>query len=200
MNLRTLDLGAFYLFESSEVENPRRIRVQPLLSMGLGLAVAEPRYNKLVVTGNFHQMLPRRFEFDFSARVEKASHDTPQFELPSFGGADVVRGFQRDDGLGHRLWSAQNELWVPLPVGDETSQGLKAMIREKVKLAPFFDVGGLYETTTTTPGVRSGVGIGVRFIYSPIIFKIDYGYGFGTTVNGGSRGKFYFSVGSNLPF
>lgn len=30
MNLTTLDLGAFYLFESSEVENPRRIRVQPL--------------------------------------------------------------------------------------------------------------------------------------------------------------------------
>ena len=200
MNLTTLDLGAFYLFESSEVENPRRIRVQPLLSMGLGLAVTEPRYNKLVITGNFHQMLPRRFEFDFSARFEKASHDTPQFELPSFGGAEVVRGFQRDDGLGRKLWSAQNELWIPLPVGDETSQGLKAMIREKVKLAPFFDVGGLYETTTATPGVRSGVGLGVRFIYSPIIFKIDYGYGFGTTVNGGSRGKFYFSVGSNLPF
>jgi len=58
----------------------------------------------------------------------------------------------------------------------------------------------LYETTMATPGVRSGVGLGVRFIYSPIIFKIDYGYGFGTTVNGGSRGKFYFSVGSNLPF
>jgi hemolysin activation/secretion protein len=200
MNLTTLDLGAFYLFESSEVENPRRIRFQPLLRMGLGLAVAEPRYNKLVVTGNFHQMLPRRFEFDFNARFENASHDTPRFELPSFGGAEVVRGYRRDDGLGRSLWSAQNELWVPLPVGDETSQGLEAMIREKVKLAPFFDVGGLYQTITTTPGVRSGAGIGVRFIYSPIIFKIDYGYGFGTAVNGGGRGRFYFSLGSNLPF
>jgi hypothetical protein len=199
-NLTTLDLGALYLFESTEVENPRRIRVQPLLRMGLGLAVDEPRYNKVVVTANFHQVLPSRFEYDVSGRVERASRATPRFELPSFGGADVVRGFRRDDGLGRSLWSLQNELWIPLPIADETSQGLKAMIREKVKLAPFFDVGGLYETITTTPGVRTGAGIGVRFIYSPIVFKIDYGYGFGTAANGGSHGKFYFSLGSNLPF
>src|SRR4030095_2453965 len=159
-NLTTMVVGGLYVVESSEVENPRRIRFQPLLRMGLGLAVAEPRYNKLVVTGNFHQMLPRRFEFDFNARFENASHDTPRFELPSFGGAEVVRGYRRDDGLGRSLWSAQNELWVPLPVGDETSQGLEAMIREKVKLAPFFDVGGLYQTITTTPVVPRGAGTG----------------------------------------
>jgi len=199
-NLTTIDVGGLYLFESSEVEHPRRIRFEPLLRLGLGLAVGEPRFNKAVLKGNFHQVLPNRFEFDFNGLAEFASLETPVFELPSFGGAEVVRGFRRDDGLGRKLWSAQNEIWVPLPIGNELSQGLKAMIREKVKLAPFVDVGGLYDAVNTTSGVRSGLGLGVRFIYNPIIFKFDYGYGFGPTVYGGSRGRFYFSLGSNLPF
>ncbi len=200
LNVTTVDSGLLYLFESTEVENPRRIRFQPLLRMGLGLAVDEPRFNKLITTINFHQVLPRSFELDLSGRVEKASAHTPRFELPSFGGVDVVRGFQRDDGLGRRLWSSQNELWIPLPIGDESANGLKAMLREKVKLSPFFDIGGLYETVSGPPGIRSGLGLGLRFIYSPIIFKVDCAYGFGPTVNSGSRGKFYFSLGSNLPF
>lgn len=200
VNLNTLDFAGLYLFESSEVENRRRVRVQPLLRIGLGLAVNEPRYNKLVVAGNFHQALPSRFEFELNGRVETASKETPRFEFPSLGGADIVRGFRRDDVLGRKLWSLQNELWIPLPLGDESSKGLSAMIREKVKLAPFVDVGGVYETVTSTPGIRSGVGMGIRFIYTPIIFKIDYGYGFGPKVNSGGRGKFYFSITSNLPF
>jgi hemolysin activation/secretion protein len=168
--------------------------------MGLGLAVNEPRYNKLVVAGNFHQTLPRRFEFEFNGRAETASRATPRFELPSLGGADLVRGFRSDDVLGRKLWSLQNEVWIPLPIGDETSKGLKAMVREKVKLAPFVDVGGVYDTVTSTPGTRSGIGLGIRFIYTPIIFKVDYGYGFGARANDGSRGKVYFSLSSNLPF
>lgn len=200
MNLTTLDVGAFYLFENTKVENPRRIRVQPLLRFGLGLAADEPRFTKWLATGSFHQMLPGRFELDISGRAETASKQTPSFELPSFGGAEVVRGFRRDAGLGRKLWSLQNELWIPLPIGNDFSQGLKAMLREKVKVASFVDVGGLYDTVNVSPGTRTGLGLGVRFIYNPIIFKIDYGYGFGATANSGSRGKFYFSLGSNLPF
>jgi hypothetical protein len=199
-NLSTLELGSLYLFESREVENPRRIRLEPKLRMGLGLAVGEPRFNKWLATGNFHQMLPSRLEADISGRFELASRATPRFELPSLGGAEVIRGFRRDDGLGRKLWSVQSELWIPLPVGDETSQGFKAMLREKVKLAPFVDVAGLYEAVNTTSGLRKSTGLGLRFIYNPIIFKIDYGYGFGPAATGGSRGKFHFSVGSNLPF
>lgn len=200
LNLNTLDFAGFYLFESSEVENPRRIRVQPLVRIGLGLAVNEPHYNKLVVAGNFHQTLPSRFEFEFNGRVETASKETPRFELPSLGGADIVRGFRRDDVLGRKLWSLQNEVWIPLPIGDDSSKGISALVREKVKLAPFVDVGGVYDAVTSTSGSRSGIGLGIRFIYAPIIFKIDYGYGFGPKVNSGGRGKFYFSLTSNLPF
>jgi hemolysin activation/secretion protein len=147
-----------------------------------------------------HQVLPRRFEADVAGRVEIASRRTPLFELPSFGGVEVVRGFRRDDALGRRLWSLQNELWVPLPIGDESSKRLKAMLRENVKIAPFVDFGGVYKVVAATPGARSGLGVGLRFIYNPIIFKFDYAYGLGTAATGGSRGKFYLSIGSNLPF
>jgi Omp85 superfamily domain len=198
-NLTTLEVGALYLFESTEVENPRRIRLEPGIRMGFNLP-GESRFNKWLTTGNIHQLLPGRFEIDISGRIELASHATPVFELPTLGGADVLRGFRHDDGLGRKLWSLQNELWVPLPIGDETSQGIKAMLREKVKLAPFVDVGGLYKAVNTTSGVRKGTGLGLRLIYNPIIFKIDYAYGFGPAATVGSRGKFYFSVGSNLPF
>jgi Omp85 superfamily domain len=89
---------------------------------------------------------------------------------------------------------------IPLSVGDELSTGLKAMIREKVKLAALFDVGGLYEPINVEPGARGGAGLGLRFIYNPIIFKFDYAYGFGEKATGGARGKFHFGIVSNLPF
>ena len=199
-NLTTLEFGAFYFFESVEVERPRRIRFEPKFKAGLGLAVGEPRYNKLLATGNFHQMLPGRYEFDVTGRAEVASQATPRFELPSLGGTDILRGFRADDGLGRKFWVLQNEVWIPLKIGNDQSTGLKAMLREKVKLASFVDVGGLYDTINVSPGVRAGTGMGLRVIYNPIIFKFDFGYGFGEKATSGGRGKFHFSVTSNLPF
>ena len=199
-NMTTLEFGAFYLFESVEVELPRRIRFEPKFKAGLGLAVGEPRYNKFLATGNFHQMLPRRYEFDVTGRAEIASNATPRFELPSLGGTEILRGFRADDGLGRKLWTLQNEVWIPLTIGDDQSTGLKALLREKVKIASFVDVGGLYDTINVSPGMRAGTGLGLRLIYNPIIFKIDFGYGFGEKATSGGRGKFHFTVTSNLPF
>lgn len=199
-NLNSLEFGGFYFFESVEVERPRRIRLEPKFKFGLGLAAGEPRYNKLLTTGNFHQVLPARYELDVSGRAEFASRATPRFELPSLGGTDNLRGFRSDDGLGRQLWTLQNELWIPLNIGDDLSTGLKALLREKVKAAAFVDVGGLYDPIDVSPGMRAGTGIGIRLIYNPIIFKVDFGYGFGEKATSGGRGKFHFSVISNLPF
>ncbi len=199
-NLTTLEFGAFYFFESVEVERPRRIRFEPKFKFGLGLAVGEPRYNKLLATGNFHQVLPRRYELDISGRAEVVSQATPRFELPAFGGSEILRGFRADDGLGRKLWAVQNEVWIPLNVGNDQSTGLKAMLREKIKAAAFVDVGGLYDAINVSSGMRTGTGAGLRFIYNPIIFKFDFGYGFGEKATTGGRGKFHFGVTSNLPF
>ena len=111
-----------------------------------------------------------------------------------------MRGFRADDGVGRKLWNLQNEVWIPLKIGDDFSTGLKAMLREKVKAAAFVDVGGLYDAINVSPGIRAGTGMGLRFIYNPIIFKIDYGYGFGEKATSGGRGKFHFTISSNLPF
>ena len=198
--MNTLEFGAFYFFESVEVERPRRIRFEPKFTAGLGLAAGEPRYNKFLATGNFHQMLPARYEFDVTGRAEIASHSTPRFELPALGGTDNLRGFRADDGFGRKLWTLQNEVWIPLTIGNDQSKGLKAMLREKVKIASFVDVGGLYDTIDVSPGMRAGTGIGLRVIYNPIIFKFDFGYGFGEKATNGGRGKFHFGISSNLPF
>ena len=191
-NLTTLEFGAFYFFESVEVERPRRIRFEPKVKFGLGLAVGEFRYNKLLTTGNFHQMLPGRYELDISGRAEVVSQATPRFELPSLGGSDNLRGFRADDGLGRKLWTLQNEVWIPLNIGNDFSTGLKAMLREKVKAAAFVDVGGLYDAINVSPGMRAGTGMGLRFIYNPIIFKIDYGYGFGEKATSWREGEIPF--------
>jgi hypothetical protein len=198
-NLTTLDLGGLFLFQSVEVEYPRRIRFEPRVRFGLRLGTSGPSYTKLTLTGNIHQNLPHRLAADISGSLGSASRDTPGFELPSFGGSEVVRGFRRDDALGRRLWSLQNELWVPLPrTATDDEAGLKVFLRDNVRLAPFVDVGGLYSPRTSTAGVRSGFGLGLRVIYNVIILKVDYAYGVGAAATGGSRGKFYFTIGSNL--
>jgi hypothetical protein len=200
-NFNTLEVGALYLYKSKERPNRLWFRLEPRLKYGLGLAAAEPSYRRAAVRGKFHQAYTSGLELDLRALFDAADRGAPPFELPSLGGAEVVRGFRRDDALGLRLWSSQNELWFPLPLSAEGGDGVKDFLREKVKLAPFFDVGGLYEPAAgSRAGLRSGAGAGLRIIFNPIVFKLDYGYGFGNAGTGGRRGKFYFSIDSNLPF
>ena len=135
-----------------------------------------------------------------SASAVVSSRATPRFELPSLGGSEILRGFRADDGLGRKLWTLQNEVWIPLNIGNDRSTGFKAMLRDKVKVATFVDVGGLYDAINVSSGIRAGTGAGLRFIYNPIIFKLDFGYGFGEKATTGGRGKFHFSISSNLPF
>jgi Omp85 superfamily domain len=200
-HLTTLDVGGLFMFSSVEVEHPRRLRLEPMVRFGFDVARDSPRFTKIQVTGNFHQQLPARLALDFSGLVSTASRNTPLFELPSFGGSEVVRGFRRDDALGRRLWSLQNELWMPITNTDtEAEEGLRTFLRDKVRLAAFVDVGGLYLPSSSKAGVRSGYGLGLRLIYNVLVLKVDYAYGVGVAATGGGHGKAYFSVGSNLPF
>jgi hypothetical protein len=200
VNLTTLELGSLYLFDRSAVRYPSTVRLEPRARFGLGLAATEPKYARLQLTGNYHQKLPRLFELDFSGRLEMASRATPLFELPSLGGAECLRGFRVDDALGRRLWSLQNELWVPVPGTGESNGGVNQFLRRSVRLAGFIDVGGVYQTTGTTSGARAGPGAGLRLIYNPVVLKLDWAYGLGDGARGTGRGRFYFTVSTNLPF
>lgn len=200
-NLTTLDFGGTYLFEDKLAYRPKQLRLEPRLRVGLGLARGEPQFTSFLLTGNYHQQLPRSMETDITGRAELATSQTPLYELPSLGGVDVLRGFREDDALGRKLWSLQAELWTPVPGTAGAEDGFAKLLRRQVRLAGFVDVGGVYQTTASQPGVRVGPGLGARIIYRPAIIKLDWAYGIGdAATTGRGRGRFYFSVGTNLPF
>jgi hypothetical protein len=200
-NLTTLDLGGLYLFEDRIAYKPKRLRLEPRLRLGLGLAQDEAQFASFLLNGNYHQQLSRTLEADITGRVELASRQTPLYELPALGGVEVLRGFREDDAIGRRLWSLQSELWTALPGTAGAESGFRKFLRRQVRLAGFLDVGGAYETTASTSGVRFGPGLGARIIYRPAIIKLDWAYGIGdAATTGRGRGRFYFSVGTNLPF
>jgi hemolysin activation/secretion protein len=143
--------------------------------------VMDDRFDRCVVTANTHRSYDH-WDYDLTGRFENAFGDPPIFELPSFGGSDSVRGFRADDAIGRRLWADQNELWHALPRW------------QLLKLATFFDVGGAYQTTGSSPGLREGLGTGLRLDLRVAVLKFDWAYGFGHAATGGSRGKFYFNV------
>jgi hemolysin activation/secretion protein len=215
-NLSTLDLGASYRFDLAGRGGRTRVEMQPRLRLGFGRSAAEPAFSTLLLVGRLQRREPWRYVFDIAGRFEQASMKTPLFELPSFGGAETVRGFRRDDAIGRRIWSLQPELWLPLPgstrsryksfsrpegVRPSTREGLREFLRDNLWLAPFFDLGGAHRTTGSRSGLRAGPGLGLRLDYSQVIFKLDWAYGLGeaATTNRG-RGRFYFNVTTNLPF
>jgi surface antigen Omp85-like protein len=191
-NLNVLEMGAMMLSRSVLSEHQQRTRVEPRIIVGTGLARGEPLFFRAVVTSNTHRVFDP-WQCDFTTHIENATRNTPVFELPSLGGPDTVRGFRADDAIGRRLWSIQNELWHPVPGFEQTRlDGLRA--------AAFFDAGGAYQTTASRPGLREGVGLGVRLDLHLAVLKFDWAYGFGEAATGGSRGKFYFSVRLNVPY
>ncbi|MGE0128560.1 MAG: hypothetical protein AB7U82_10815 [Blastocatellales bacterium] len=199
-NLTTLDIGALFFFERSESYLPKRLRVEPRLRLGLGAARGEERFTRFQISSNYHQQLSSSLEADITGNLSLASRATPVFELPSFGGEEMVRGFRRDDALGRKVWSLQSELWLPIPGVSRSSEGIASFLRRQVRLAGFADVGGAYQTVDSRSGARFGPGLGARLVFNPIVLKLDWAYGIGDAALGRGRGKFYFSVTTNLPF
>jgi hypothetical protein len=65
----------------------------------------------------------------------------------------------------------------------------------------FGDIGGVRNPNAgSRAGTRGGIGTGVRLKFGPAVLKGDFAYGLGPQTIGGSRGKFYFTLKTNLPF
>jgi hypothetical protein len=199
-NLTTLDAGGYYYYQSEHGRYPLTARLQPTLRFGLGASSEEPRFLTFSVDSNYHQKLPRLYELDITGKVMTNSSGTPLFEQASFGGGDVVRGFRQDDAIGRRMWSIQSEIWTPVPGIGDAPDSLSSYIKRNVRLAFFVDVGGIYETSFSEPGTRTGPGLGARIIRFPLVIKLDWAYGVGKGVTGSGRGRFYVSFTTNLPF
>jgi hypothetical protein len=172
--LNTIEPAVQFIHNDLASEYPWRMFIDPRILMGL-------RFADCILTANAHRAFDR-WEYDLTGRLENAVGNPPIFELPSFGGADTVRGFRADDAVGRRLWSLQNELWHGLPRWP------------LLKIATFVDLGGAYQTTGSYPGLREGLGTGLRLDLRVAVLKFDWAYGFGQAATGGSRGKFYFNV------
>jgi hemolysin activation/secretion protein len=203
-NLTTLDLGLRFFFDNRMgLRRPSTIEIKPQVRFGLGLSSDESAFTVFNLNGTYHTELNRLFDFDLKGRTLFASKRTPIFEQPSFGSEDTVRGFRRDDAIGRILWSVQPEIWLrmrgilssPFDVVTGETNKLKKFVRDSVSFALFYDVGGVYRTTNSISGARSGAGAGLRFNYQRIaVFKLDWGYGIGDGLNGKGRGRFYFTV------
>lgn len=181
----TLDIGALHFFQSSSSPYPWTWRFEPTFRKGFQTA-AVPAHLRASALARFHKLLPAGWAIDLTAQAAFASASTPIFDLPSLGGADNLRGFRRDDAIATRLWTVQPELWTPLD--------LKL---PNLKLALFSDLGNAGDLSQTP---RRGPGLGLRYLAGPFVLRADWAYGFGPAATGGSRGKFYLSVTSNLPF
>ncbi|HEY2975440.1 MAG TPA: ShlB/FhaC/HecB family hemolysin secretion/activation protein [Pyrinomonadaceae bacterium] len=196
-NVSSLSFGAIYETQSKGARFLREWHFEPSVRFGLGIG-NQPSFWIGKINGSLRQRLPRRYDLIFSGRFDGASQNTPIFDQPSFGSSDTVGGFRADDAIGLRQWSLQNEFVMPAPGTAPDSTGLLKLVRESVRIAAFFDIGGIYQTTSSTPGMRFGPGAGARVTLRGIEFHMDWAYGLGDASTGRGRGRFYFSASPTI--
>ncbi len=192
-NLTTIDFGAVHLYQSSDNPFPWTLRLEPVFRVAPRTANVD-NFARGGLGARFQRALRGHFSLHFAGRYEQASEKTPEFELPSLGGDESVRGFRRDDALGQRLWSLQNELWTPVPFLQKLE-----FVRENLRLAGFFDAGNAHRKGAENPGIRRGAGLGARMTFGPVVLKGDVAYGFGEAATHSRRLKLYFGATMNLP-
>ena len=201
-----VEAGGLYWYHAADAQLPTWILARPQVRVGTGLAQAEPTYAVARLDAEIWQAYRGGFGSYFGLHGAFASNATPIYEAPSLGGSGNVRGFRPDDAIGRRNWAIQSELRVPLPIrkrpvapaGSGVSFG---SILSRMKLAPLFDMGGMSQTIDSAPGVRAGAGLGARVKVSFVEFGGDWAYAvIGTAATGGSRGKFYCSIKTILPY
>jgi hypothetical protein len=196
--LNTADVGMMFLWSNSETPYSTTVRVEPSIRYAPGWSKKEPEFARGTLAVTAHQILPRDLDIDLGLHLQIASAKTPVFELPTLGG-ETLRGFRKDDGLGRAFWSAQPEFWFPLFFLPRTTDAeITKFLRRSVKLAGLIDVGSVRDSAGNFP-TRVGPGLGVRFLYGPVVLKLDGVYGIGDRLTPGSRFKIYFSVSTNLP-
>lgn len=215
VNLTTITLAGPLVFQHWNIVHPMNIVFTPEVKTGSSGANVSSPYAVTTVRVGLHRRLSntKLLSMDLSSSFQMATSETPIVDLPSLGGSESVRGFQADDALGHLLWTIQSELWAPVPgTTNADEQGIKGFLKKNIRLAGFFDVGGVSDTKVTNlpglasanrasiGGTREGPGLGIRFIQGLIALKFDWAYGFGQGVFGSGHGRFYISVSTNGAF
>jgi len=192
-DLAAIDVGLNYVWTRRIVSHPSSLRLSPLLRLGSARTSTSSAFSRFQVDANAHAQLAGPLEADVHARGALATTATPIFEQPSLGTDGSVRGFRSDDALGRQLWAVQNELWLPVPA-PRSGEGLLDFMRRNLRLAAFYDVGGMYATVDTVEGARQGVGGGLRLRYQGVILAFDWAHGFGPGAAGDGGNRTYFTI------
>jgi hypothetical protein len=188
-DLATTDVGLSFERNLPLRRHPGTLRVLPSLRVGW---LTGATYTRLNALGVYHLSIAGPIETDLRLHGVFASDDTPLFELPALGGDESTRGFRADEMFGHRLWSAQSELWLPVaPISSDPT--LFANLVRNLRIAAFYDLGGLDPAVGAPSGLRQGAGIGLRLRYQGVVFAVDVAHGFGAeALDPGNR--LYFNV------
>lgn len=196
-NLTTFETGFRYLYRNDSGLRFTSAEFKPRIKFGLGVSAGEKKFTIFSFDGHLRRDLNAFFVADLRGRIDLASRNTPIFEQPSFGAENTVRGFRTDDVIGRTLLSLQPEIWLRFRsfLPSSTQNKFIKILRNDLSLAFFYDVGGIYQTSNSFDGKKSGAGIGLRFDFKKqAVFKLDLAYGFGDVMNQRSRSRFYFTV------
>lgn len=197
-DLSTLDLGARYIRTG-----PLRVPI-PTLLLEARLRSGwqydrDEGFVRLRGGGRGYRGLGAGWGAVVEGQTQWTSAATPVFEQASLGGISSVRGYRTDTAVGRILWTLQNELWAPVPGTAQTTEGLGGVLRQHVRLAAFFDVGGIAQATTPQANdVRTGLGVGLRLLLGSITLRVDWGHRTPDVLGGTLGGDFFLSARSTL--
>lgn len=165
----------------------------------MGWAKANLPYMTVRAAGRYFRPFGSGWAGMVEGRVRWATSGTPRFEQSAIGGRTGVRGYRPDAGFGRAVWTLQNELWAPVPGLSPKSDGLRGRLGRYVRLAAFFDVGELaFSDETSSPYVRTGLGLGLRLLVGPVTLRIDWGHRMPAVLDGSLRGDLYVSAQSSV--
>jgi hypothetical protein len=127
-----------------------------------------------------HYAFASGLEIDARWRAGIVDRRVPLFEQFSLGGADSLRGFLRDDFLGRRFLSAQNDLWIPIPfLAMAPDSALMASLQRNLKAALTLDAGSVSVEDALAVRFARGIGLGLRWSSdrSPLVVRADVAWG-----------------------
>lgn len=192
--LTTIDTGGEYRW----TERPDWADVLAGAQLRVGWTRSATPYVTLRSAGRLFRPFGPGWAALLEGRAQWVSARTPGFEQASFGGMTSVRGYRPDASLARRLWTLQQELWAPLPGTAGSVEGFRGVLRRYLRLAAFFDVGGVTRTTGgLSSDVRTGLGLGARLLLGPLTLRIDWGHRTTAVLDGHIRGDLYVSARSS---
>lgn len=156
-------------------------------------------FGRIRLGGRWHHPFGAGFAVNAEVHGEWVSPAASVFELASFGGNLNVRGYRAEEHFGRALWTAQQELWIPVPGTTDATGGLGAILRHSLRLAVFLDAGGVGSTgPATDPGLRTGAGAGLRLRLGGVTLRADWGHRLTDLELGKYKGDFFVTLSPDM--